>query len=149
MSKGAGLSPQQASDAWADALVLDAHRAGGVGCRYHLLKNFSTVAAVILEKALGKQSTEYVFIDGLHTYDGVVADIRAYALLVKPGGVMIFSDYGSKMFPGVTKAVDEFVAAHPKLRLDVGAKSKPPGITNAGVAIPLDWHHHRQRQHGH
>ena len=144
-----GLNPAAAGDAWADALLLDAHRPSGPGCRYHLLKNFSHDAAALLGAALGPGSVEYLFIDGLHTYEGVVRDIRDYVSLVKRGGVIVFNDYGTTtngkpnakpMFPGVTQAVDEFVAAQrPPLRLEVGSLGKPPGVSNAGIAIPLDW----------
>ena len=74
------------------------------GCRYHMLRTFSTEAAAALP------AVDFVFIDGLHTYEGVVADIDAYYPKMAAGGVMIFNDYGSAHYPGVTRAVDEFVA---------------------------------------
>lgn len=49
-----------------------------------------------------------VFIDGDHTYDGVRKDILALADRVVDNGSMCFHDY-SVHFPGVVKAVDEFV----------------------------------------
>jgi len=36
------------------------------------------------------------------------------------------------------RAVEEFMAANPVLKLTVGSMKKPPGITNAGIAIPTD-----------
>lgn len=53
-------------------------------------------------------SLDMVYIDGLHTYDGVKADIEAWDLKVKPGGYLCGHDYGSRHFPGVKIAVDEF-----------------------------------------
>ena len=96
------LNPQQAGQAWADALVLDQHRAEGPGCRYHLIKEFSSAAAPLLFKALGNHSVHFLFIDGLHTYQGVVNDITNFLPLVAAGGVVIFNDYGGG-FTGVTR----------------------------------------------
>ena len=61
-----------------------------------------------------------LFIDGLHTYEAVAADIRDWAPRVVPGGIIVFDDY---MNPdptfGVKRAVDEMVASgivEPRLR---------------------------------
>jgi predicted O-methyltransferase YrrM len=35
---------------------------------------------------------DFLFIDGDHTYEGVKADFRDYASLVRPGGVIAFHD---------------------------------------------------------
>lgn len=56
---------------------------------------------------------DFVYVDGDHTYEAVRADLEAYAPKVKPTGILAGDDYG---FPGwwedgVTRAVDEFVAA--------------------------------------
>jgi hypothetical protein len=56
----------------------------------------------------GDHSVDAVFIDGLHTYEGVEEDIKAWVSKVRIGGSLIFNDYhNKKMFPGVSKAVDE------------------------------------------
>jgi predicted O-methyltransferase YrrM len=52
---------------------------------------------------------DFVYIDGLHTYDGVKTDITNYLPLVKEGGVIGGHDY-TKSIPhlvGVYKAVNE------------------------------------------
>lgn len=57
---------------------------------------------------------DWVFIDGLHSYDGVKADLEAFAPKVKPDGFILGHDYAKhhtarEMGFGVVKAVDEFV----------------------------------------
>lgn len=54
-----------------------------------------------------------IFIDGDHTYHGVMNDHRDYAEMVKPGGIMGFHDYNSTYYPGVTQAIDELRTDHP------------------------------------
>ena len=55
---------------------------------------------------------DWVYIDGLHDYESVRADLLGAAGIVKPGGVIYGDDYGKK--PGVAPAVDEF-APHREL----------------------------------
>ena len=59
--------------------------------------------------SLLKDKYDFIYIDGLHTYDGVKNDILDYLPLVKEGGVIGGHDYGTthKHLQGVTKAVDE------------------------------------------
>jgi hypothetical protein len=56
---------------------------------------------------------DFVYIDGDHTYEAVKADLAAYAPKVRPGGLLAGDDYGVEGWweDGVTRAVDEFVAA--------------------------------------
>lgn len=49
---------------------------------------------------------DMLYIDGLHTYEGVVADIQNYRSLIRPGGFIAGHDYIENAF-GVKKAVDE------------------------------------------
>jgi len=60
---------------------------------------------------------DFVYIDASHEYESVLADIKAYAKLVKPGGFLIGDDYFQN-WPGVIKAVDEF-AEEQGYRVDV------------------------------
>jgi hypothetical protein len=142
------IEPKMLSDAWAYALAFDGHAA--FGCRYHLIKLSSNAAAAALARALGPQGLDFVFVDGLHTYEGVVDDINLYAPLMRPGGVMVFNDYGGTTFPGVTRAVDEFANAR-GLNLVIGDVGRGPGamniyprLHNAGVVLPLTWGHSQQ-----
>jgi hypothetical protein len=55
---------------------------------------------------------DWVYIDGDHTYEGVMADLEAYFPTVKPGGCIAGDDYGHAGWweDGVTRAVDEFAS---------------------------------------
>lgn len=46
------------------------------------------------------------YVDGDHSYDGVVQDIRVWRPLVKVGGILLFHDYGKDFLPHVKAAVD-------------------------------------------
>ena len=58
---------------------------------------------------LQKEKFDFIYIDGLHTYEGVREDILNYLPLVKEGGIIGGHDYGTPHphLTGVTKAVDE------------------------------------------
>lgn len=58
---------------------------------------------------LQKEKFDFIYIDGLHTYEGVRMDILDYLPLVKKGGYIGGHDYGTPHphLQGVTKAVDE------------------------------------------
>jgi len=58
---------------------------------------------------------DFVYIDGLHDYESVQADIACWWPSVAPGGILAGHDYSGST-PGVMQAVDEFIATH-KLRL--------------------------------
>jgi hypothetical protein len=76
----------------------------------------STVAAeVIRHRGI---EAEFIYIDGSHEYDDVVLDLKGYWKLTKNGGIMGGDDYLS--WPGVTRAVDEFVQqeGRPSVRRD-------------------------------
>ena len=51
------------------------------------------------------KSIDLLFIDGDHTYEGVKSDLENYIDLVKPGGCVVFHDYGWAQ--GVKKVVNE------------------------------------------
>lgn len=51
-------------------------------------------------------SLDFVFVDGIHTYEGVITDCRNYYSKVKEGG--IFSGHDYTMIPDVNRAVTEF-----------------------------------------
>ena len=70
-----------------------------------IYKMYSCDAVVSLKD----DTYDFVYIDGLHTYEGVKEDIINYLPLVKKGGVIGGHDYGTPHthLLGVTKAVDE------------------------------------------
>jgi len=55
-----------------------------------------------------KNSCSLVFVDGSHAYDYVKSDTRNAMKIVKPGGVIVWHDYG--IWSGVTKALEEIEA---------------------------------------
>jgi hypothetical protein len=54
------------------------------------------------------ESMDFIFIDGLHTYEQVLADCKNYYPKLKKNGIFIGHDYGT--IEAVRKAVDEFAA---------------------------------------
>ena len=74
-----------------------------------LLRAYSQDAAEDFEP----QSLDWVYIDGLHSFDGVWSDLTLYAPLIHPGGFIAGHDYNngalySKMGFGVVDAVNKF-----------------------------------------
>jgi predicted O-methyltransferase YrrM len=57
---------------------------------------------------------DWIYIDGLHSYDGVTSDLQHYKKKVKPGGLILGHDYtnhirAQQMQFGVVEAVNEFI----------------------------------------
>lgn len=78
--------------------------------RVRIHRDFSTNVA----SAFPDESLDWVFIDGLHSYEGVKADLEAFAPKVKPDGFILGHDYAKhpkarEMGFGVVEAVDDFV----------------------------------------
>jgi predicted O-methyltransferase YrrM len=74
-------------------------------------KNIKTIVSTSTD-ALGQLKGnfyDFIYIDGLHTYDGVKTDIINYLPLVKTGGIIGGHDYTDQIphLVGVKKAVDE------------------------------------------
>jgi ubiquinone/menaquinone biosynthesis C-methylase UbiE len=124
------LSTDEFSQSWALALLKD--QTERHGCRYHLLHTTSVFAALSFEDS----SLDVIFVDGLHTYEGVSMDTNAWLRKLKRGGAFIFNDYDDPQFPGVSRAVDDFVAGQ-SLELIIGAEGHPPGPGNVAVILPL------------
>ena len=63
---------------------------------------------------------DFIYLDGLHTYDGVKTDITNYLPLVKEGGVIGGHDYTDKIphLVGVYKAVNEMFGTPDKVFKD-------------------------------
>lgn len=74
-------------------------------------------------------SVDFVFIDADHSEAGMRADLAAWAPKIKPGGILAGHDYSAADWPGVVRAVDEFV----KLR---GLTLTRPGRSIWELRIP-------------
>ena len=56
------------------------------------------------------KSVDILFIDGDHSYEGVLNDFKNFSDLVKPGGYIVFDDYMDNIYsPKVKGAVDYIV----------------------------------------
>ena len=89
--------------------------------RRHIIRAASVDAA----RDMAPASLDFVFVDADHSYGSVSADIAAWLPTLKPGGLLCGHDYripgehNRRGWPGVVRAVDEFIAAH-SLALDRG-----------------------------
>ncbi|NCD23927.1 MAG: class I SAM-dependent methyltransferase [Spartobacteria bacterium] len=50
---------------------------------------------------------DLMFIDGSHSYEYVLSDTEAAWKMVKPGGLLLWHDYDSRWWPGVTRALNQ------------------------------------------
>jgi Methyltransferase domain len=107
----ANATPSEISTAWATSMLHHFRFEGRyttkdtikpAGCKVELHHMVSEKAAVFFED----RSIDTVFIDGLHTYEGVIKDIEAWAPKIKLEGSLIFNDFGD--WPGVTEAVRQY-----------------------------------------
>lgn len=71
------------------------------------LVGFSQHAAAAVPDRIG-----LLIVDGNHEYESVERDLALYAPKVLPGGFIFLDDY-TEEYPGVVRAVDEFVVGNP------------------------------------
>lgn len=69
-----------------------------------------TSDSIAASKWVADGTLDLVFLDGDHSYDGVKADLLAWAPKLKRGGILSGHDYNSD-FPEVVQAVREFLAS--------------------------------------
>lgn len=81
--------------------------------------------------SFGDEYFDMIYIDGDHSYDGVKKDLALAVLKVKNGGLIAGHDYNIAEFPGVVRAVGEFVQYH-QLSIDYMTRDGLPsfGIIN-------------------
>lgn len=73
------------------------------GGRYQHVRKPSKEAAAGIPGLL-----DFVYLDGDHSYKGVMEDLCAWFSKIRDGGIIGGHDYGHMTHPGVKKAVDEF-----------------------------------------
>ena len=81
---------------------------------------------------------DFIYIDGNHSYDVVNEEIKQYYKKIKVGGVFGGDDYNFSRFPGVTKAVDEFVKEH-NLKLYTESYEYNTSKIPSGIGINYNW----------
>ena len=74
---------------------------------YRILQGLSGDREILEQCA--DRTYDYVLIDGDHSFRGVAMDFTLYSPLVKPGGLLVFDDYGVKDWPEIEQFVDEQV----------------------------------------
>jgi len=79
------------------------------GVRYHHYRQTSDDAVV----NFADENFDFIFIDGLHTYEQVLKDMENYYPKIKKGG--LFSGHDFKVIDGVNKAVIEFASRYNKI----------------------------------
>ena len=57
---------------------------------------------------------DLMFVDGSHSYEYVLADTESAWQLVKPGGLLLWHDYDSRWWPGVTRALNQLQGQDPR-----------------------------------
>jgi predicted O-methyltransferase YrrM len=58
---------------------------------------------------------DLVFVDASHAYEYVLADSRTALALIRPGGCIVWHDYGTGDWPGVNRALNELRRTEPRL----------------------------------
>ena len=70
-----------------------------------------SIDSITASKNFKDNTLDFVFIDGSHDYDSVVADINAWFPKVKKGGILAGDDYVD-VWPDVIRAVNEEFGEH-------------------------------------
>jgi hypothetical protein len=78
-------------------------RAEGLESRCYVLTGFSRDVALLVPPGIST-----LVVDGSHLYENVKDDLLRYARKVSPGGSIFVDDY-YPTYPGVVKALDEFM----------------------------------------
>ena len=74
--------------------------------KYHLLKGLSNDSVRPFQD-LGLKEIDYLFIDGDHSYQGVMDDYLNYSSFVN--GIIVFDNYNDPSWPDVKRAVDDLI----------------------------------------
>ena len=57
---------------------------------------------------------DLMFVDGSHSYEYVLSDTEAAWKMVRPGGLILWHDYDSRWWPGVTRALNQLQGQDPR-----------------------------------
>jgi hypothetical protein len=97
--------------------IVDEHGGFEAACRHFLLGflggrcnpplGVASVPAAKMLPGIGFAGCDFVFIDADHTYESLLADLRAWWPLVRSGGAIAGHDH-TPNFPGIERACREF-----------------------------------------
>lgn len=104
------------------------------GDRAEMVKGYSPSASEMFEDG----SLDFVYIDGLHDYESVKADIAGFYRKVKVGGIIAGHDYHLGDWPGVYNAVNEFIAEN-NLEINVTGTDSPDYVIEHDGWKPSWW----------
>jgi hypothetical protein len=100
------------------ANVSDGEHSSNLSATYQAMKAFGGRGQIVIESSLkmanllGPASLDFVYLDGNHSYEAVLADLAAWSEVVRPGGMVAghdFVDYDGPLGKfGVRSAVIEF-----------------------------------------
>jgi predicted O-methyltransferase YrrM len=85
--------------------------------RYNHVKVYSVSSERAIDLVV--DDFDMVFVDAMHTYPEVIGDVQRWRPHVRPGGLLVFHDYGHDAFPGVKEAVDECFGPAPDGTVEV------------------------------
>jgi len=72
--------------------------------------DFMRMTSVEASQLVPEESVDFVFIDGLHTYDAITEDIQLWLPKIKHGGMLAGDDFkGGKYAKVVQRAIDDTV----------------------------------------
>jgi len=102
--------------------------------RYTIMHMDSLAAAKLIADA----TFDFVYIDADHSFEAVAADILAWAPKVRPGGLLCGHDFNHPDFPGVKRAVKQFLRRLPE-RDQKGRRTLQLGFDgNWFLTLPAD-----------
>ncbi len=65
--------------------------------------------SVEASKKFSENYFNFIYIDACHSYEAVKEDIKVWFSKVRISGIFGGHDYGQKIYPGLKRAVDEFI----------------------------------------
>lgn len=83
-------------------------------------KNTHIVIGQSQNVELGQEKFGMIFLDAMHDYENVRADLKKWWPHLLPGGVLAVHDYHHADYPGVAQAVDEFLGPLPNVEVTLG-----------------------------
>lgn len=75
--------------------------------KFDLIEGNSQDTTVIEQSYKMMPSVDLMYIDGDHSYNGLMTDIENYHKRLRPGGTLILDDYGHRAWPDIARCVDD------------------------------------------